>query len=211
MNGRTQAGSTVGDRHMSMRASIPGLMGVVALVALGMAALRANSELLTAAVLAGTVCALCSITLIALYRRGAWAGFAVFGWAQFWICQPYAAPPLGPTSLTMGLVSRLAIYAHAPTNLAIPSFRIGGYPAIASNPDGEPMVIIVAGTSTRGSVYLPVHSLRAALCLMSLAVGVMGSIVGGFLDRHYREQDHPGGGSQADVTSDNSRSPPPPE
>jgi hypothetical protein len=170
---------------MNAKPTILGLMGVIAFVAVGLAALRTNNELWAAVILALTVSALCTASLVAIYRRGAWAGFAVFGWAQFLICQPQSAPPVGPTSLSMGIACRLLPYITPVRSMPPPSFRIGGYPAIASDDNGEPMMLFVfPGGASRSGGYLPVHTLRAGLCLTSLVVGFLGAIVGSFVARH---------------------------
>jgi hypothetical protein len=88
---------------MKARPTVFGLMGVIACVAVGLAAVRSNDEFSAAIIFALTFAALCTSTLVAIYRRGAWAGFAVFGWAQFLICQPHTAPAVGPTSLSTGI------------------------------------------------------------------------------------------------------------
>jgi hypothetical protein len=44
------------------------------------------------------------------------------------------------------------------------------------------LVVFPSGAAISGG-YLPVHTLRAGLCLTSLIVGLLGAIVGGFIDR----------------------------
>jgi hypothetical protein len=107
----------------------------------------------------------------------------IFGWAQFWISQPHLAPPVGPTTLAMGLACRLSPYATVKINSIEPSFRIGGYPAISSDSNGNPVLMAVFGgnASHRGDV--PVHSLRTVLCLMSLVSGYAGAIIGSVVVR----------------------------
>src|SRR3954451_12427357 len=99
MSKRSSGGEAFQSEGWSMkgRPTVLGLMGFVAFVAIGMAALRSNDQTWAAVVLALTVSALCTSTLVAIYHRGAWAGFAVFGWALFLICQPHSAPTVGPT------------------------------------------------------------------------------------------------------------------
>jgi hypothetical protein len=67
-----------------------------------------------------TVSGLCTATLLAIYRRGAWAGFAVFGWGWFLACQPHLANP--PSGLVMYLMTkpvfRLPDAIHTPLNLS---------------------------------------------------------------------------------------------
>src|SRR4051794_22004510 len=52
-------------------------MVVIAFIAFGMAAVRINDESWADVVLALTVSVLCTANVVASYRRGAWAGFAV--------------------------------------------------------------------------------------------------------------------------------------
>lgn len=169
---------------MRSRPTILGLMGVIACLAVAMAAMRTNDEIWSAVTLTLTVAILCTAALIALYRRGGWAGFAIFGWAQFLICQPPSAPPLGPTSLSIGLACRFLPYIQAGAHPPDPSFRIPGYPAISSV-DGEPMLMgVKSNGSATGTGFIPVHSLRAGLCLSSLIAGYFGALVGVYIARH---------------------------
>ena len=154
---------------MKARPTILGLMGVIAYIAVGMAALRTNDELWADVVFALTVFALVG-TVVAIYRRGAWAGFAVFGWAQFLICQPNTAPALGPTSLSMGIAYRLLPYVTTAIRFPPPTFRIAGYPAIMADGDGKPFLAAVSGGSAGSLGYVPLHSLRTGLCLSSLII-----------------------------------------
>ena len=132
---------------MKGRPSVLGLMGLIAFVAIGMAALRSNDPSWAAVVLALTVSALCTSTLVALYRRGAWAGFAVFGWALFLICQPHSAPPIGATTLPMAMAYRVVFYVNDPAEFPWVSFQIPGYPAIMADGEGEPFLAAVKGNS----------------------------------------------------------------
>jgi hypothetical protein len=166
---------------MKPRTTVLGLMGVVLLFAVGMAALRLNDEVLTAGVFAATFAALGVGALFAIYRRGAWAGFAIFGWAVFLICQPQTAPAVGPTSLVMGVVVRL-IPRGPDLRFPRPSFRLDGYPAISSDIEGRPGLIAVSGGSATMQGDVPVHSLRAFLCLSCLISGGLGTGVGRWVE-----------------------------
>jgi hypothetical protein len=168
---------------MKARLTILQVMGAVAFAVVGMAALRTNDELWAAVILALTVFTLCTAALFAMYRRGAWAGFAVFGWAQFLICQPHSAPALGPITLPMAMAYRIFFHVGNPAQFPTVSFQIPGYPAIMADGDGEPFLAAVSGgwAGFRGPV--PVNSLRAGLCLTTILVGFVGAIVGGFIVR----------------------------
>jgi hypothetical protein len=156
-------------------------------MAVGMAAICTNDEIAAAVFFTLTVSILCTATLISLYRPSAWAGgrwtgFVIFGWAQFWISQPHLAPPVGPTPLAVGLACRLVPYATK-INSIQPSFRIGGYPAISSDDNGNPVLMAVFGGHASHRADVPVHSLRTVLCLMSLVSGSAGAIVGSVVVR----------------------------
>jgi hypothetical protein len=67
------------------RTSIAGLMGIVGVVALGMAAMRSATVLWTAAASTITLALLLTAVVGAIWLRGPdrayWSGFATFGWA----------------------------------------------------------------------------------------------------------------------------------
>jgi hypothetical protein len=168
---------------MKARPTTLGLMGVIAFVAVGLAALRTNDARWAAVTLGLTVFTLCTATLVAIDRRGAWAGFAVFGWAQFLICQPHAAPTFGPPSLSMGIAYRLLPYVNTAARMPKPSMQFEGSPAFSADGDGNPYLIFVSGTYTGGG-WVPVNSLRAGLCLSSIMVGSIGALAGGSIARH---------------------------
>jgi hypothetical protein len=140
---------------MRFRLSILGLMGMIAIIGVGMAAIRNNDEIWAAVILGLTISALCTSTLVAIYRRGAWAGFAVFGWAIFLLCQPNSARFEGQVPQTTAVAGWLLQFTILPTPSTTRAFF-------------EQDVI---------------HSVRSLLCLLSLIVGLLGAIVGGFIAR----------------------------
>lgn len=167
---------------MKTRPTVLGMMGVVACFAIALAAVRSNDQYTAAVVFAFTYLILCSSTVVAIYRRGAWAGFAVFGWAQFLICQPNTAPPVGATSLWNGIAYRLLIQHHG-TGQEIPPLTSPPpeFTSVMDVGDGKP--ILVSKTKQfnvlRGSI--PIHGLRACLCVSSLLAGLLGAAVGGIV------------------------------
>jgi hypothetical protein len=70
-----------------LRFSIASLLGLVLLLAVSLAALRAADELWDSAVFTGTVAILLIAVLLVVHRtdrrRAFWLGFAVFGWVAF--------------------------------------------------------------------------------------------------------------------------------
>ena len=97
----------------SVRFSIAGLMGVVLLTAIGLAALRSPSETWAGVLLLATLAALCIALVGAICRtgaqRGGWIGFAVFGWVYLGAAfEPYELWPKLPTqSLLEWLAPRI--------------------------------------------------------------------------------------------------------
>jgi len=130
--------------NLWQRPTLLGLMLLIAYLAVGLAAIRADEAVWAGVIVYLTVFILSSATLIAIHRRGAWAGFAVFGWAYFLILDPNAAER-GPASVSM-------IVAYA----AARSF-------IRSN--------------------VPDYSLRAGLSMASVAMGLLGAVIGGRVAR----------------------------
>lgn len=161
-------------------------MGLIVVFAVGLASVRANDEFLMATVLVSTIGLFSTASVIALYRRGAWAGFAIFGWASYLICQPHSAPSIGAATVPNMAAYRLASAISDPIKLPSISFRIGAYPAFFTDGDGNPMLLAVQGGSGARTVMVPVNSLRAGLCLLTLAVGLVGAIVGGWVGRRER-------------------------
>jgi hypothetical protein len=147
---------------MRSKATILGLMGVVAAIAIALAALRISNEECSCLVLVLTLLLLCTGTVVAIYRRGAWAGFAVFGWAMFLICQPNSVPDDGRTPLIMNAVYEAAVLINTAINPPIPSLN------------GPADV-------------LTIDNLRVALCLTSLSFGCIGAVIGNYIGRYLRE------------------------
>ena len=169
---------------MRARPTVLGLMAVVACFAVGLGAFRTNDEYTAAAVFAMTYLILCTSTLFAIDRRGAWAGFAVFGWAQFLICQPNTAPPVGATSLTNRIAYRLLIRSHG-TEQEFPPLTIEPieFTRVMDVGDGKPILVSEAKQTGRLRGSIPVHGLRACLCLSSLLAGLLGAAIGGLISR----------------------------
>ena len=176
---------------MRARPTLLGLMAVVACFAVGLGALRTNDEYTAAAIFAITYIVLCTSTLFAIYRRGAWAAFAIFGWAQFMICQPNTAPPVGATSLTNRIAYRLLIRYHG-TGQEIPPLSVQPeeFWSVMDVGDGKPALVSqsksVLGQTHVLRGHIPIHGLRACLCLSSMLAGLLGVAVGAIVARRFR-------------------------
>jgi len=169
---------------MKARPTVLGMMGIVACIAIALAAVRRNDQFTAAAILALTYLILCTSTLVAIYRRGAWAGFAVFGWAQFLICQPNTAPPVGVASLTNGIAYRLLMRHHG-TGQEIPPLtnQPPEFTEVMDVGDGKPILVSESKQVHVFRGFIPVYGLRACLCLSSLVAGLLGAVVGGLITR----------------------------
>jgi hypothetical protein len=169
---------------MKARPTILGLMGVIAFVAVGMAALRTNDELWAAGILALTVSALCTASLVAIYHRGAWAGFAVFGWAQFLICQPHSDPTGGTTPLSVEMAYRLLRYVNSAASFGNPPNIKYLRPGVAFDGEGNLIMWVLSHRSGVPLGWASVDSVRTGLCLSCIIVGLIGAIVGSFVAHH---------------------------
>src|SRR5690349_20530648 len=121
--GRMQPVSVRGTRGGSMRRfSLSGLIGVIALLAMGLAALRNPSPLLAGVVLQATYLTLVIASLAAVLRRGGgmWAGFAVFAWAYFLPLQGAVMPGVAASHPAMPLL-RMAVIATTPAPATPPN------------------------------------------------------------------------------------------
>jgi hypothetical protein len=94
----------------AVRFSIAGLMGVVLIAAIGLAALRSQSQAWAGVLLLSTLAAFCVALVGAFCRRGAarggWIGFAVFGWG--YMCAGFWPSDRWPTLPTESLLEAIA-------------------------------------------------------------------------------------------------------
>src|SRR5262249_28230249 len=100
------------------RFSIAELLGIIAVVAIGLAAMRDASPLVFSAVFTITLVALLVALLgawVGTRPRGAWCGFAVFGWANFLIAfVPALESSIGADLPTTGLFQDIGSRFHRP-------------------------------------------------------------------------------------------------
>jgi hypothetical protein len=149
---------------MRSKATILGLMGAVVAIAIALTALRDGSETWSIFILLVTLLLLCTATLVAIYRRGAWAGFAVFGWAMFLVCQPNYVPHNGTAPFMVVVVYKAAVLVDTAISPTIPSL----------NGPGDRVTF---------------DQVRVVLCLLSLAFGCLGAASGRFIGRGLGESD----------------------
>jgi hypothetical protein len=120
------------------RPTLLGLMILIAYLAIGLAAIRSDDALWAGGVMYLTAFILSFASLVAIDRRGAWAGFAVFGWASFLIFNPNAER--GPSSLSMLVAAKLVLsftkgylpYYSLSAGLSLSSVAIGLLGALLS-------------------------------------------------------------------------------
>ena len=107
-----------------LRFTIAGMLGVVAFVAVGIAALRSGSDLWAATIFTLTAATLASAVLVSIHRQGRtrafWFGFALFGWLHLAACLHPAIKGRLLTANLLGLLARQmpskSIDGSKPTN-----------------------------------------------------------------------------------------------
>jgi hypothetical protein len=149
---------------MNSRTTILGLMSFVAFAALALAALHNDTMIWAGLMIALTWLALCTAALVAVYRRGAWTGFAIFGWGMFLTSQAYS-----------GSIEE----TPSPTTYAVHWLLLASWSAI------HPELSSLAGATGAG-YEVSENSLRVALCLLTLAAGYLGAVLGRFLEERTR-------------------------
>jgi hypothetical protein len=174
------------------RFSIAGLMGLVVVVAVGVAALRFATELWAGILLMLTLGALGAAVLAFHERTGArrawWRGFALFGWGYVVLALgPWAsewiAPGLPTTIALDGLYARShpageGAPARDLTRLALRDYivAVNGSPgpstAVAFSPDGR----VVLGAASTNPAPEPFR--QVGHCLWTLLVACVGGVVG---------------------------------
>jgi hypothetical protein len=151
------------------RFTIAGLMGLVVVVAVGVAALRFASDLWAGILLMPTLGTLGAAVLAFHERTGSlrswWRGFALFGW--------------GYLVLAMGPWASEAIAPHLPTTAGLDALYARMHPDSEAQADLD-----VANTRLRGGIVLatsnsaPEPFLRVGHCLWALLVACVGGVVG---------------------------------
>jgi hypothetical protein len=150
---------------MRPRFSILGLMAVILLVALGLAALKSPSELRASLVFTATVFVLLTATLgVLLDRSPALTGFALFGWASLLLA-------FGPMSLATTVprpLSTLILEAVLPAMNLSPVSGFSEYHNVSAS----------IGVNTGGTIVTaPVADLQIGHSLLSLLAALVGGVV----------------------------------
>jgi hypothetical protein len=166
-----------------VRFSVAGLMGVVLLLALGMAALRANSDFWASTLFTGVVLLLSVSVIAAMATRGTarstWTGMAVFGWVYLVIAfGPWTKEAIGPPPLvTSILLDYLQDYVVSETPYLVPAqqlttsntvYTLRGKQRVPGPKGISPLIVVIPYLHTG-------HSLGALL------FGIMGAGFGRFI------------------------------
>ena len=162
----------------SVRFSIAGLMGVVLITAIGLAALRSPSHTWAGVLLLATLAALCIAVIGAFCRtgaeRGGWIGFAVFGWAYLGAAfDPYEFWPKLPTQ---SLLEWLAPRVGGPTGPFADFGGVGGAGGMGSvmrNVGG-----FGGGFGGTAAVIVPEPFFQIGHCLFALLAASLGALLG---------------------------------
>jgi hypothetical protein len=174
------------------RFTIAGLMGLVVVVAVGVAALRFASELWAGILLMLTLGTLGAAVLALHERTGAkrawWRGFALFGWGYLvlamgpWVAEAIA-PKLPTTTGLDALYARMHPDAEDRMNLDVKNKRLYRR-TIALAALSDP-TSVVAGRRARWSSLIlapsplsPESFRRVGHCLWALLVACLGGVVG---------------------------------
>jgi hypothetical protein len=164
------------------RLSVAALMGVVLLLALGMAALRANTDIWASAMFTAAVSLFSVAIIAAMAIRGSarftWMGMAVFGWIYLvisfgpWPGSTTEPPPL-ITSVLLDYVqdyilttNKIPYLYTAPVNPHPFLEKLGGLPGAAPPPGGYRNI---------GSIS---PYLQTGQCLGGMLFGIMGAVAG---------------------------------
>jgi hypothetical protein len=162
---------------MRFRFSLAALVVVVAFCGVGFAALRNANQFWSDAIFTLTAAALCTTTYLALYRRGAWAAFAIVGWAS--LILSFVRPENGPELLTTTAIDRLHSYisdqrATQPIN-GLGSEWSHDRPSII---DGAMIRYVrVRDDGVSGTDYVPYYYRQVGQSLMSLALAGVGALL----------------------------------
>ncbi|HWE37149.1 MAG TPA: hypothetical protein VG406_11335 [Isosphaeraceae bacterium] len=189
---------------LAPRFTIAGLMGLVVVAAVGVAALRFASELWAGVLLIGTLAMLGAAVLGVVHRRGArrawWQGFALFGWGYLFVSLgPWAADAVAPHLPTTTALDALFERMHPPrkeeARLSAFISRGGGggaAPAIYAISSAAPVTATVAPATAAASgsapsmvrfnlsltTPTPEFFHRVGHCLWALLAATLGGLIG---------------------------------
>ena len=165
----------------SVRFSIAGLMGVVLITAIGLAALRSPSHTWAGVLLLATLAAFCIAVIGAFCRtgaeRGGWIGFAVFGWVYLGAAfEPYEFSPKLPTQ---SLLEWLAPRVGGPTGPFAALGDVGGAGGMGSVM--RSVGGFGGGFGGTAAVIVPEPFFQIGHCLFALLAASLGALLGNCL------------------------------
>jgi hypothetical protein len=160
-----------------VRLSIAGLMGIVLVTGIGLAALHSASVIWSGVLLLGTLGAL-GIALVGAFcgsgsARGGWIGFAVFGW--IYLSTAFCANDRWPKLPTQSLLELLARWIGANSG-KFPAFA-GGFGARMGGMGGGGMGGIGGGGGSAGGDDIG-WFFQIGHCLLALLAASLGALLG---------------------------------
>jgi hypothetical protein len=174
------------------RFSIAGLMALVVVAAVGVAALRFANELWAGVLLLATVGIFGAAILGIVHRRDGkrawWQGFALFGWGYFALALgPWFHAAIAPSlPTTTGLTALFAKLHPSPPQVGWVAYSDTSWTSTATAPGTAPA--ITSGTAPPASMTStitlwmpspsPDHFLRVGHCLWALLAACVGGLIG---------------------------------
>jgi hypothetical protein len=163
----------------SVRFSIAGLMFVVLVTAIALAALRSPSQIWAGVLLLATLAALCIALVGAFCRsgpaRGGWIGFAVFGWVYMGAAfEPYEFWPKLPTQNLLEWLS---------PRLGGPAGPFAGFGGMGGGMGGmgggmRSIGSFGGGFGGAAAVIVPEPFFQIGHCLLALLAACLGALLG---------------------------------
>ncbi len=169
----------------SIRFSIAGLMGVVLIVAIGLAALRSASDIWAGVIFLAT-CSVLALSIVGVIcrreaERAWWLGFAIFGWGYmalaFWPSDVPRLPRLPTMALLQWLSAKLGVKVEGIAGGSGMGGAGGGMGGVQS----APVVAFVGGFGGGGLVVGYEAFEQVGHCLWALLFAVVGGSLARFL------------------------------